>query len=591
MKRKFAILLGYFLIIFITVAFGAVLFGPVIWWNRLASDCLNVWIVDKTVPMTDYREHKGLTWVLNHNKIVSEKTGKLFRYDKDYFGFFPISKDVYDVRNLPDKKETPDLIYLTDTYGVYTDDYLIPNVKGTRSDLIYGGLKKEDLKNIKNNIGKGNTLIGEFNIASSPTNKEDQEELSKLFRVEWQTWKGRCFSDLSREMEVPVWVVDNYEKQNDQKWSFTGAGIVLVSDSDDIVVLEWNKHLEKNSLRIVFNEKYQKEFNINNEIPYKYWFEFLQSKIGGETLANYCLDLTEEGKRLMDEIGLPSVFPAIIRYRNTQYTSYYFAGDYADIQNVNRLWKYYGFDKVKRVTSSFNKNNNEYFYWNCYVPVMNKILSDIKRKEKDEWDYKQQGQGIKLTAKAAEEGFSVLKKGKWETLFVKGVNIGAALPGKWFTEFPQDEEVYLDWFEKISQMNANSIRIYTLLPPAFYNALEYYNRTHPDSILWLFQEICPEENPEEHDYLRDNYVDEYNKEIEYVIDAIHGKANIEERQGRAFGIYTSDVSPYVLGGIWLEESWNRMKLLRPMRKTRILSIMESTCSPEEMPVLLNLGLL
>lgn len=159
----------------------------------------------------------------------------------------------------------------------------------------------------------------------------------------------------------------------------------------------------------------------------------------------------------------------------------------------------------------------------------------------------QKAQEIKLYVKTTNNGFQVLKDGKWEDFFVKGVNIGAALPGQWFTEFPKDEAIYTGWFEKIAQMNANSIRVYTLLPPEFYNALDSYNNQHPQAILWLLQEIWPEENPAGQDYLQKAYVDEYFREIDHVLDAIHGKADIPERKGRAYGRYTRDVSKYVLG--------------------------------------------
>lgn len=154
---------------------------------------------------------------------------------------------------------------------------------------------------------------------------------------------------------------------------------------------------------------------------------------------------------------------------------------------------------------------------------------------------------IDYNVRTFHRGFQIRKDGQWEDFYIKGVNIGAALPGKWFTEFPEEEEVYTDWFEKISGMNANSIRVYTLLPSQFYSALAKYNKKHPEEALWLFQEIWPEENPEEMDYLKEAYVDQYHTEIRYVIDAIHGNARILERKGRAFGVYTSDISKYVLG--------------------------------------------
>lgn len=153
----------------------------------------------------------------------------------------------------------------------------------------------------------------------------------------------------------------------------------------------------------------------------------------------------------------------------------------------------------------------------------------------------------KLYAQTTKHGFQVLKDGTWQEIFVKGVNIGAALPGRWFTEFPRNEQVYLDWLEKIGQMHANSIRVYTLLPPEFYRALLYYNIKHPHEPLWLFQEIWPEENPEGENYLNPRYAEEYFQEIKYTVDAIHGKTDIPERKGRAYGVYDSDVSQYVLG--------------------------------------------
>lgn len=154
---------------------------------------------------------------------------------------------------------------------------------------------------------------------------------------------------------------------------------------------------------------------------------------------------------------------------------------------------------------------------------------------------------IKVYSKTTNYGFQVLTGHNWEKFYIKGINIGAATPGKWFTEFPSDENVYLDWFEKIGQMNANCVRIYTLLPPEFYSALNKYNSKNSKAPLWLLQEIWPEENPEGQDYLKEAYESEYKREIELDIDAIHGNANIPKRQGRAYGIYNKDVSRYVLG--------------------------------------------
>ncbi len=182
------------------------------------------------------------------------------------------------------------------------------------------------------------------------------------------------------------------------------------------------------------------------------------------------------------------------------------------------------------------------FYWRHQSPnilnirIVDQIILAINRT-----------QPTKVYARTEPTNFQVLKNGKWENIFVKGVNIGPALPGQWFTEFPQDEKIYLDWLEKIGSMHANCIRVYTLLPPEFYHALKNYNDHHPNAPLWLLQEIWPEENPAGQDYLLKKNSEAYSREIRYGIDAIHGQAYIAPRKGRAYGIYTSNVSRYVLG--------------------------------------------
>ncbi|MDD2484696.1 MAG: hypothetical protein PHQ50_06715, partial [Eubacteriales bacterium] len=237
-------------------------------------------------------------------------------------------------------------------------------------------------------------------------------------------------------------------------------------------------------------------------------------------------------------------FPAVIRSKSSQYTSYYYAGDFADAE-VNDKWSnYYGFAKFKKALPLSSKGDNNTFYWKCYVPLMTKIVSDVKaQKEKT---IVADGE-IRYNAKTSGAAFFVQTDGEWKEFFAKGVNIGSSVPGKWFTEFSRDERLYSEWLEKIGEIHANSVRIYTLLPPQFYRAFVHYNETHPDAPLWLYQEMWPEEYPEGGDYLEASYEKAYTDEIKNVIDAMHGQANIPERRGRAFGIYTADVSPYIAG--------------------------------------------
>jgi hypothetical protein len=154
----------------------------------------------------------------------------------------------------------------------------------------------------------------------------------------------------------------------------------------------------------------------------------------------------------------------------------------------------------------------------------------------------------RLVSRTNERFFEVYRDGEWVPLIVKGVNIGTALPGKHFTQFPMTREVYQSWLEQVAELNANTIRLYTLLDPLFYQAFHEYNRSaEPAKRLWLLQEIWPEENVPGKNYFSPDYMEEYKQEIRHVIDALHGSAEIRARRGRAFGSYRADVSPYLLG--------------------------------------------
>lgn len=155
--------------------------------------------------------------------------------------------------------------------------------------------------------------------------------------------------------------------------------------------------------------------------------------------------------------------------------------------------------------------------------------------------------GTKLAARISGRYFEIYKDGQWQKLLVKGVNIGSALPGRWFTEFPADKRIYREWFSQIAAMNANTIRIYTLWDPAFYETLAEFNRSPGGPRLWILQEIWPDEDVPGGNLYDPGYAGGYRREIAVNIDALHGRADIPERRGRAWGKYRSDVSPYLLG--------------------------------------------
>jgi len=123
------------------------LLAPFAVWLSRPSRELKVFIVDKTVAESSGREHAGLTWLLNHRKYF-KPGGVAYDRDQDYYGFVPGPDHSWEAREPSIRKAAPELIYLADTYGVYTEEFYGLN-RGNRTQLIYGGLRDEEAKGSK----------------------------------------------------------------------------------------------------------------------------------------------------------------------------------------------------------------------------------------------------------------------------------------------------------------------------------------------------------------------------------------------------------------------------------------------------------
>ncbi|MDX1394625.1 MAG: tetratricopeptide repeat protein [Gemmatimonadota bacterium] len=143
--------------------------------------------------------------------------------------------------------------------------------------------------------------------------------------------------------------------------------------------------------------------------------------------------------------------------------------------------------------------------------------------------------------------FEIRTHDGWRPFYIKGVNLGAALPGRHPSQFP-DSTTYATWIDQMSEMGANVVRTYTIHPPAFYQALWQHNSAHPDDPLLLVHGVWTD-LPPEHDYEEPVWETAFFTEMRRVVDLLHGRADIEHRPGHASGTYTADVSEWVLAWI------------------------------------------
>ncbi|MFZ2635690.1 MAG: hypothetical protein WAX33_05070 [Rectinemataceae bacterium] len=534
--------------ILIVTGIAALLFlAPFLIWRLGPAKPMNIWVIDKTVPYTDYKEHAGLHWILKNEKITKAGSKLLYDEKSDYFGFYPSGKASWRESPLPTSGPKPDLIYLADTYGVYADDYMQRRLSSGFSPKIYGGLSTADTVALRQALGGGNTIIAEFNVAASPTNAADRKSLGKLLGVSWVGWIGKYFENLTRGDAVPSWVISNYETQKGVEWKFSGRGFILIGDDDRIEVLLEGRDVSSQGLKIAYRDKYAKKFGIHKAVSFRQWFEWVRPETNIETAADFRFDLTESGAALLADLGLPATFPAVMNYKTPQYSAWYFSGDFVELALPDTPYSFAGLAGVKRLLVDDSVDSNAYFYWKAFVPMMTSILGDV-RKTRSEHKSSDSPSAPELRVRAFGKGFMVRDDdGIWKDFFVRGVNLGMAEPGKFFTEFPEDIATYRRWLDMIGDMNANTIRIYTLPPPEFYQALEAHNRINPGKALYLLQGIWPEENPPNGDYLAGDYNTAFAREIDYGVDAVYGRANIMERKGRSWGIYTVDVSRWLLG--------------------------------------------
>lgn len=133
--------------------------------------------------------------------------------------------------------------------------------------------------------------------------------------------------------------------------------------------------------------------------------------------------------------------------------------------------------------------------------------------------------------------------------FIKGVNLGVAIPGTFPGQLAASEKDYSRWFKQIKEAGFNCIRLYTLHYPRFYEVLDSFNLANPQNPLLFLQGVWLEEELPGYDGDLYFLSEAFTREIEENIDCVHGNRTIAHRFGKAYGSFTVDVSQWCLGYI------------------------------------------
>ena len=155
--------------------------------------------------------------------------------------------------------------------------------------------------------------------------------------------------------------------------------------------------------------------------------------------------------------------------------------------------------------------------------------------------------GMKLPARVEGENVSIGIDGGFSPRFWPGVNLGTTLPGTFPGEVAPAREDYDRWLVEMGELGVRLLRVYTILPPRFYDAFAEYNLSNPQEPIHLLHGVwIPEE-----EFLKERdafaVLDEWKSELTDAVNVVHGDADIPERPGHASGSYRTDISRWLLG--------------------------------------------
>jgi len=360
------------------------------WWLTPKRK-LTVAIIDKTVLDRKGQEHISLDWVLNQQRFTKNRNA-LYVPDRDYYGFFPGAGDRYRLKGLErfsgeqlQRLATDaDLVYFTDTYGIYKTEWFRKAPDNERSDVLYGGMSDQDIGLLKEMKARHKLMIAEFNAIGSPTRSEVRHQFEGLFGLHWTGWTARYFSllDTLQNKELPRWLIDQYRQQHDGKWPFRREGIAWVNNAGVIEILDNVTDLTDPLPHIVAKEAGVRDLNLPASIKYPFWVDVMdgdsssQGRIN-ETAAEFVISVNTRGAALLQRNHIPSRFPAVLMHRGGDYHFYYFSGDFCDnpLSFGSSYFKGIGWFKGFFYDDT-DPAERKSFFWNFYRPMMTRILEE-----------------------------------------------------------------------------------------------------------------------------------------------------------------------------------------------------------------------
>ncbi len=334
-------------------------------WLLKARPPVKATMLSKTVPFTNRREHKRLMWLLSQEKVAPPVSKLLWDPAVDYIGYDPVAKRGRDLRDsdLKDKN----LLFITDTYGVYSDDYDAlprPIAHLELSRKLYGGLSDADMDAIERFYAAGGRVCAEFNTFGTPTEAGPRHRMENLLGLRWTGWAARRVDDFADKREIAKWVQERWAQETGHPFDLFGPGILMIHEDGRVICLQEGHDIPENPLVL-------RQSGV--EVPYTYWFDIVEAERKSDVRAEFELATLDKGKQLLRRFGVPTRFPAIIHDDAMRRT--YIAGDLADGDNSLGPEWLAAMPQIRHGLASIGLVPEETrLLWTIYAPLIDRVL-------------------------------------------------------------------------------------------------------------------------------------------------------------------------------------------------------------------------
>ena len=375
----------HYIVFSLILIFVLMLFIPYLIWAFKPYRQLNILVMNKTVPDKQRVEHRALFRVLVNLKLTPD-WAKGYNYKKDYYGFFPEKFDKTEqseikriaLREIDSLVSKYDMAYFADTYGVQYSDWEIDRPEEL-PNLIYGGLSQNDYQFLLRMYEEKKPVILEYNLMAPPTSDLIKAKLEDLYGIYWSGWKGKYFGSLDqegRETDVPQWIIEAWELQNDATWTYIKPGIIFINATNRIVVLEKDTHLDVEVPLIITDESLTGIIDSDELIYFTGWFDVSFSGTGNKVLSHFEINPNTAGTALLKKFRIPLSFPAVIR--NTGGSPFvYFCGNFARTDLPVSSGKSWLEGNVSRKSNYTGVLEDRDFFQNFYRPLLKNLLSEF----------------------------------------------------------------------------------------------------------------------------------------------------------------------------------------------------------------------